>query len=61
MPFWESSKEKEFRELVEGKMEICLTKPDKYQQAFPVLDSLVRKPNQNAIEMIVAHIKEVIK
>lgn len=38
-------------------MEICLNKPDKYEQAFPVLDSLVRKPNQKAIEMIVDHIK----
>jgi hypothetical protein len=38
-------------------MEICLAKPDKYAQAFPVLDSLVCKPNQKAIEMIVDHIK----
>lgn len=42
-------------------MEICLTKPDKYDQAFPVLDSFIRKPNQKAIEMIVNHIKQVIK
>lgn len=38
-------------------MEICLTKPDKYEQTFPVLDSLVKKPNQKAIEMIVDHVK----
>lgn len=57
MPWFESSKDKEFRELVEGKMNICLSKPDKYAEAFPLLDSLVRKPNQKAIEMIVDHIK----
>lgn len=61
MPWFESSKEKEFRELIEAKMRICLTKPNQYQNGFAILDSYIRKPNQKAIEMVVDHIKEVIK
>ena len=42
-------------------MRICLTRPNQYDNGFSILDSYVRKPNQKVIEMIVDHIKEVIK
>ena len=46
---------------MEDKLSICLKKPSQYQNAFAILDNYVRKPNQKVIEMIVDHIKEVIK
>lgn len=61
MPWFESSKDKELRLLVEDKMRQCLTKPERYPEAIKILESYTRASNQNVIEMIVDNVKETIK